>query len=48
VNSVPWIAVAEVVLDEAHVVALVGEVVPAGVPKGVRVHVRQLGSGGGG
>ena len=38
---------AEVVLDQAQVVALVGEVVAAGVPERVRVDARQASAPGG-
>ena len=46
-DGVLGIAVAEVVLDQAQVVALVGEVVAAGVPERVRVDARQTGAPGG-
>ena len=41
VDGVPGVAVAEVVLDEVEVVALVGQREAAGVPQRVRVNVRQ-------
>src|SRR3954471_11415939 len=46
-DGVLGIAVAEVVLDQTQVVALVGEVVAAGVPERVWVDVRQTGAPGG-
>jgi len=44
VDGVLGVAVAEVVLDEAQVVALVGEVVAAGVAKCVQVDASQAGA----
>ena len=40
-DSVPGITVAEVVLDESQIVALVGQGEAAGMPQSVRVHARQ-------
>ncbi len=47
-DGVPGVAVAEVVLDEARVVALVGQREAAGMPKRVRMHAGQAGAFSGG
>ena len=45
-EGVPGVAVAEVVLDQAEVISLVGQREAAGVPQRVRMHVRQAGPSG--
>ena len=42
--GVPWVSVAEVVLDEAEVLAAVGERESAGMAQGVRVQAGQAGT----
>jgi len=46
VDGVLGVAVAEVVLDQPKVMALVGEGMSAGVAQRVRVHARQAGASG--
>lgn len=43
-DGVPGITVAQVVLNEAQIVALVGQDEPAGVPQGVRMDAGQAGA----
>ena len=48
VGGVPGLPMAEIVLDQAQVVAAVGETVAAGVAQRVRVDVAETGAPGGG